>query len=241
MPRVKLIIEYDGYGFNGWQSQKNQPTIQDSIESALVTVFREQIRITGSGRTDSGVHARNQVAHADIPEMDLLRLKRSLNGLIPEAIVIKDIRECSSDFHARYDAVSRRYRYYISRVPTAINRTYMWQTFFPLNYVLMQLGATRLTSVTDFKSFCKTGSSVKHYQCNIRKCTWNFTRDVAIFEIIANRFLHGMVRAIVGTLIEMGRGQLRLDEFEKIIKARDRRTVRYSVPPQGLVLEEVVY
>jgi tRNA pseudouridine38-40 synthase len=164
-----------------------------------------------------------------------------LNGLIPNTIVIKDIRECDSDFHARYDAISRRYRYYISRVPTAINRTFMWQAFFPLNYVLMQIGAQRIKSITDFKSFCKTNSELKHYRCNITESTWFFFNDSLIFEIIANRFLHGMVRAIVGSLIELGRGQISLDEFEHMIKAKDRRTVPYSAPAHGLVLEDVIY
>lgn len=113
--------------------------------------------------------------------------------------------------------------------------------FSLLNYVLMQQGAKRLISVTDFKSFCKTGSDVTHYQCSIRECAWTFTKDVLIFEITANRFLHGMVRAIVGTHIEMGRGKLRLDEFEQILKAGDRITVPFSAPAHGLVLEEVVY
>jgi len=241
MPRIKIIVEYDGSDFNGWQSQRNQPTIQDSIESALSTLFRKKIRITGSGRTDTGVHARNQVAHADIPETDIFRLKRSLNGLIPEEIVIKDIRECNSDFHARFDATSRRYRYYISRVPAALSRKYVWQVFFPLNLVLIQLGADRISTVTDFKSFCKTGSEVEHYLCDVNKCSWDLRGDKMIFEIIANRFLHGMVRAIVGTLVELGRGKLSLEGLEAILEAGDRRTVPYSAPAQGLILEEVTY
>ncbi len=241
MPRIKLVIEYDGSAYSGWQSQKNQPTIQDALEGAFQTIFRESISVTGSGRTDTGVHARNQVAHADIPESDLFRLKRSLNGLLSDTIVIKGIRECKSDFHARYDAISRRYRYYISRVPTALNRHYAWQVFYPLNLVAMQYAAKRLQSENDFKSFCKAGSEVNHYRCRIFESRWMVENGMLVYQIVANRFLHGMVRAVAGTLVEVGRGNVSFRAFEQMIRARDRTYVPYSAPARGLFLEEVVY
>lgn len=241
MPKVKLVIEYDGSEFYGWQSQKEQPSIQDSIEGALSTIFGRPVAVTGAGRTDSGVHARNQVAHLSIPEHDTDRLRRSLNGLLPSSIAVKKIEECKPDFHARYDAISRRYRYYISRVSTAVNRNFVWQLRYPLNLVLMQRAATRILSVTDFRSFCKARSEVKHHRCRIISSCWFVKKEILIYEVTANRFLHGMVRALVGTQIELGRGKITWNDFERMIRSKDRNQVPFSAPAKGLFLEEVRY
>lgn len=241
MRRIKLVIEYDGSQFFGWQRQRNQVTVQEKIEHALYTIFRQRISVVGSGRTDTGVHARNQIAHADIPEFDLFRLKHALNGILSEAIVVKHVNYCEADFHSRFDASCRLYRYYISQKPTAIFRNWVWQIYFPLNLTLMMQGAEFIEQTQDFRSFCKAKSEVNHHRCTIHHNRWFYENELLVYEISANRFLHGMVRAIVGALIEVGRGKLSLQDFNSGIKSRDRKSMPFSAPPQGLILEEVRY
>ena len=241
MHRIKLTVEYDGTNYFGWQFQKKQITIQEEIERALSIIFKMEIRVTGAGRTDTGVHARNQVAHLDIPEYDLDKLKHSLNGILKPDIRIKQIEKCANNFHARFDAKIRHYYYQFTQYPTAINRAFAWQIFFPVNIALMQEGAKIIAGIKDFKSFCKTKSEVKNHFCDILISRWFFMNDLLIYEIAANRFLHGMVRAIVGALIDLGRGQIDLVNLEKIIASRDRRQVLNAAPAHGLFLEKIVY
>jgi len=239
--RVKFIIEYDGSAYFGWQFQNNQISVQEAVEKALFVIFKKLIRITASGRTDRGVHARGQTVHMDIPDIDLNRLKRSLNGLLAKDIVIKSISRCCEDFHARFDAKLRTYRYTISTEPSALNRRFAWFVYCPLNIVLLQKGAEIITQYNDFQSFCKTGSNVKNYLCRIESSRWMMQDRLLIYEISANRFLHGMVRAVTGSLIDLGRGIISLKNLKEIIEARDRTLIKSSAPPQGLVLEEVKY
>ena len=241
MQRIKLIIEYDGSGFAGWQYQKGQPTIQAEIEKALHVIFKKEIRITGAGRTDAGVHARAQTAHLDILEYDLNKLQRSLNGLLPNQIVIKKTDKAEGDFHARFSAVSRRYRYYISLQPVAINRHQLWYINFPLNLRLMQMAAALIKKTEDFQAFCKVKSEVDHYRCTIMESRWFYRDDLLIYEVKANRFLHGMVRALTGSMIDVGKGHFSLRAFKEIIESKDRTRLRTTAPAKGLVLEEVEY
>lgn len=241
MHRIKLTIEYDGTEYNGWQFQKNQVTIQEEIERALSIIFNKDIRIVGAGRTDTGVHARNQTAHLEIPEFDLDKLKHSLNGILKKDIRIKNIQNCVYDFHARFDAITRHYCYQISLHPTATDRAFAWQIFFPINLALMQDGADLIAGTKNFKAFCKTKSEVKHHLCDISKSHWSFKGNLLIYEIAANRFLHGMVRAIVGTLVDLGRGHIDLGYLKKIIKKKDRILILNTAPAHGLFLENVIY
>ncbi|HHE55229.1 MAG TPA: tRNA pseudouridine(38-40) synthase TruA [Caldithrix abyssi] len=241
MRRVKAVFEYDGTNYYGWQLQKGQRTIQGEIEQALKIIFKKRIPVTGSGRTDTGVHARNQVAHFDIPETNLNILKRSLNGLLASDIVVKSLEFCAPDFHARFDAKKRLYRYYISPQPTALNRNFAWVVWQPLNWTLMQVGAERIKPVQDFRAFCKVKSEVKHHRCLILESRWLRKEDLLVYEITADRFLHGMVRAIVGTLVALGSGKITLAEMERIIDSGDRRLVPQTAPARGLVLEKVEY
>lgn len=243
MSRVKIIIEYEGTHYFGWQLQKGQRTIQGEIEKALHVIFKKLIRVTGSGRTDTGVHARAQVAHFDIPEHPLNRLKHSLNGLLPRDIVIKNIASVEDDFHARFNATERRYRYYIALRPTALNRRFAWIILNPLNITLMQQGAEIFKNLEDFQAFCKVNSNVKHYRCTVFTSRWLFKSDeeLLVYEIAANRFLHGMVRAIVGSLVALGQGKMTIGELQEIMASRDRTRVPLTAPPQGLILEEVKY
>lgn len=241
MHRIKLTIEYDGTEYFGWQLQKNQVSIQEEIERALSIIFKMDIHIVGAGRTDTGVHARNQIAHLDIPKFDLDKLKSSLNGILEPNIRIKEVSRCAIDFHSRFDAKIRYYRYAISLKPTAINRAFAWQIFFPIDLDLMQEGAKIIFNTKDFKTFCKTKSDVKNHLCEISESQWFYKNDLLIYEIAGNRFLHGMVRAIVGTLVDLGRGQIDLKHLKKIIEKRDRTLVLNTAPAHGLFLEKIIY
>jgi tRNA pseudouridine38-40 synthase len=241
MHRIRITIEYDGTNYFGWQFQNNQITIQEEIERALFTIFNQKIRITGAGRTDSGVHALNQTAHLDIPEFDLNKLKHSMNGILKPDIRIKSVQKCTDNFHARFDAVARYYWYRISLQPTAIHRSFAWQIFFPMNITLLQEGAKIIAGTNNFKAFCKVKSEVKHYECRIFNSRWFFRDGLLVYEIAANRFLHGMVRAIVGSLIELSRGRLSLSDLKTIIEKKDRRLIPATAPAKGLFLKNVVY
>lgn len=241
MQRIKLVLEYDGTGYSGWQIQKGQTSIQQVLEDALNVLFKKKIRITGAGRTDAGVHARNQVAHCNIPQADLFRLRRSLNGLLNTDVIIKEVQVVEADFHARFDASSRRYRYSISTIDTALNRFYSWNIRHQLNLSLMQVAAKIISGTEDFKSFCKVKSEVNHFRCQIFQSRWLKREELLVYEIEANRFLHGMVRAIVGSLVEVGRGKLSLSEFKSIIQSGDRTQIAATAPAKGLVLEQIKY
>ena len=241
MQRIKLVLEYDGTGYSGWQIQNGQSSIQEELERALFVLFKQQIRVTAAGRTDAGVHARNQVVHCDIPDFDIFKLKRSLNGILNRDMAVKEISSAGADFHARFDATARRYRYYITTDVSPLNRMYAWTVHYPLNFTLMQAGAKIVAEYDDFKAFCKVNSNVKHYRCSVLSSRWLKNDAIYIYEIKANRFLHGMVRAITGTLIELGRGKITLSEMRKMIELQDRQQVPGAAPAKGLVLEEVSY
>lgn len=241
MRRIKLTVEYDGTNYYGWQFQKGQITIQESIERAFKTIFKKHIRVTAAGRTDTGVHARCQVVHADIPGYDLNRLKRSLNGILEKDIRIKTAEPCADDFHARFDATIRRYRYTIALTPAALDRNFVWQIHDRLNLTLMQEGARIIAGTENFQAFCKLKSEVNHYVCRIYESRWFIKDERLIYEIAADRFLHGMVRAIVGSLIDLGRGMFTLGQFREIIASGDRTKIITTAPPTGLVLDYVGY
>lgn len=241
MPRIKLTIEYEGTAYNGWQKQNNGKTIQGEIEQALKTFCRQEISLIGAGRTDAGVHALNQVAHCDVPDVDNRKLLNSINGLVNKNIVVKKIENCNADFHARYDAKTRLYKYIISKVPTAINRNFAWYISYPLNITLMQVAANRIKETRDFQSFCKAHSSNKTYDCIIYKSAFFIKDDLLIYEIEANRFLYGMVRAIMGTLVRIGSGKLNPDDLSGIIHSKDRTQVPFTAPAKGLVLHNIRY
>jgi len=249
MPRIKIIVEYDGTEYSGWQLQKKGKTIQGEIESALKTIYKKRIAVTASGRTDAGVHARNQVAHFDLRDFDesvnitdaLFKLKKSLNGLVKKDIVIKKLELCHAEFHARFDARSRIYRYFITQIPTSVNRNFSWYISYPLNFTLMQEAADELLNLKDFNSFCKTGSSNKTTLCSVKKSQWFKQADMWVYEIEANRFLYGMVRAIMGTLVALGQGKLRYEQFLEIIDPGYSGSISFLAPARGLFLEKINY
>ena len=240
--RFSLLIEYDGTEYAGWQIQNGQRTIQGEIEKALKIIYKETIKITGAGRTDSGVHAKGQVAHFDIKkDVNLEKLQNSLNGLLLNDIRIKEIFESKNTFHARYEAKWREYHYYIAKKPSALNNKLVWHIPYLLDIKQMQKASRQLLGKNNFKCFCRTISDVKNYICLIKKTQWLETEELLIFKIIANRFLHGMVRAIVGTLVDIGKGKLDSSVMKEILESKDRSKASQSAPAKGLILEKVYY
>ena len=243
MRNIKLKIEYDGTDFVGWQRQATGRSVQAEIESVLRTVTDEYVVITGAGRTDAGVHARGQVANFKIEStIATTDLRRALNGLLPADIVIHAVEEVDDHFSARYSARERTYRYFISSRLTAIERRFCWQLFYPLDMERLQEASGIIARTTDFQSFCRAKSGVDNYLCTINEAKWELLPSgVLVFVIKANRFLYGMVRALVGTMVDVGRGYLSVQEFKEIIEAKDRREAGMAAPPHGLFLEEVLY
>ncbi len=240
--RYSLLIEYDGSDYSGWQIQKAQKTIQGEIEKALEVVLKTKTGIIGAGRTDTGVHAKGQVAHFDSnSDLVLEKFQRSLNGLLPNDIRIKRCKAAEDDFHARYSAKERKYSYYISNEPTAIYRLYSWQLNYNLDITQMQKAANKILGKHNFKSFCRNISEVSHHLCTINSVDWIIKESILKFEIAADRFLHGMVRALVGTFVDIGIGKLTIDDFMRIVDAKDRTKASQAVPARGLFLDQVKY
>lgn len=240
----RLCIEYDGTDFHGWQIQPNGITIQESLEKALHTVLRAPTAIVGSGRTDAGVHARGQVAHFKTEQpIDPFRLRRSLNGVLPNSIAILSVDEADDAFHARYSARQRRYHYFACTAPRALDRRYRWFLRPAPNFDVMNEAARHLLGQHNFSAFCKTRSETENRICTIARSQWVAEERAENwrFEIVGDRFLHGMVRAIVGTLIEIGRDKRPATDLPRVLASQDRREAGSAAPAHGLVLAHVGY
>ena len=239
-----MRIEYDGSAFHGWQVQPDRPTVQEAIEQALATALRVRPDVVGSGRTDAGVHARGQVAHfrTDV-RLDPFRLLGSLGGLLPKTIAVHALEEVRPDFHARFDARRRRYHYYVSLWPRALERTWRLHLRPAPDFDRMNQAARVLLGTHDFDAFCRTASATRNRVCTVEQASWVADGRPGDwrFEIVADRFLHGMVRAIVGTLLEIGRGRRPVDDLARVLASHDRREAGPAAPAHGLVLEQVEY
>jgi tRNA pseudouridine38-40 synthase len=234
--------------FAGWQVQPGETTVQGVLEESLAIVARQSVRLHGSGRTDTGVHAIGQVAHFDVDSpLDPFRLRRAVNGVLQDccagAIVILEAEHATDSFHARYDATRRRYHYAASGQPRAIDRRTRWLMRPEPDWELMNDAATALLGEHHFGSFCITASATMKRVCRVFRAEWiEEERDGDWrFVIDADRFLHGMVRAIVGTLVAIGYGRIPAKRLPEIIEAHDRRAAGASAPAHGLTLVEVVY
>lgn len=239
-----MTFSYNGGRYHGWQIQPNGNSVQEELQRALSTLLRQEIAVTGAGRTDAGVHARMMVAHFDATLGDLSpeQLKYKLNRLLPWDIAVQKVEVVSDDLHARFSAKSRMYRYYVHTAKDPFLRPYSCELHYPLDFGRMNEAARLLLDFEDFGAFCKAGADVKTTLCDVTKAEWVQTSATTwYFEIRANRFLRNMVRAVVGTLIEVGRGRLSLDEFVKVIEGKKRTEAGESMPGHALYLEDIVY
>ena len=228
--------------YAGWQRQENGITIQGEIESVLSQMFQEHVNVVGAGRTDAGVHARGQVANVKTETtLDCFQILGGLKGLLPEDIVVHEVVDVPLDFHARYSAKERTYSYSLTTKPTALKRLYAWQVRYRLDVPAMQSCAESIVGEHDFTSFSKAGSDVDHYRCTVNRSQWQNEEDFIIFTISADRFLYGMVRALVGTMVDVGRGYSSKKDFLDIFNGKNRAEAGMAAPARGLVLENIVY
>ncbi|MDX1905576.1 MAG: tRNA pseudouridine(38-40) synthase TruA [Bacteroidia bacterium] len=241
--RYILDISYRGTAYGGWQSQPNAPSVQAALEQALATILRSPVSVTGAGRTDAGVHARRQMAHFDWDEPLTGRILARVNGVLPRDIAVHTLYETPDPaFSCRFTATSRTYRYQVSTRKAPLLPDLAAWVRFPLDPDSMNEGAAWLMSYESFESFCKSHSYNDHFRCRIDRAHWYAGEDgLLVFEITANRFLRGMVRAIVGSLIEVGRGVLTPEDFRRMIEAQDRRAAGPNAPPEGLFLWDITY
>ena len=244
MNRYFVTLSYDGTRYHGWQIQPNGVSVQERLQEALSTLLRKPVAVTGAGRTDAGVHARMMVAHFDWEDdaIDGRQLAYKLNRLLPFDIAVNKVEAVSIEMHARFSATSRMYRYYIHTMKDPFQRAYSCEIHYPLDFSKMNEAAQVLMTYEDFGAFCKSGADVKTTLCQVTKAEWVQTSPTTwYFEIRANRFLRNMVRAVVGTLIEVGRGRLSLDDFKRVIEGKQRSDAGESMPGNALFLEDVVY
>lgn len=238
-----IQLSYDGAAYHGWQKQPNARSVQQTLQEALSTLLQTDIEVVGAGRTDAGVSARMMVAHFETDKAcDNEQLVYKLNKLLPHDIAVQRIWEVPDEMHARFSAFSRTYHYYIHTRKDPFVRQYSWLVTFPLDFARMNEAASRLPDFDDFTSFSKVNTDTKTNLCNVTEARW--TREgenTWRFTITANRFLRNMVRAIVGTLIEVGRGRMTVDEFCQVIEQRNRCSAGDSVPGHALFLVDVSY
>ena len=245
MRNIKLLIEYDGTNYQGWQVQPKGPTIQGILEEKIGLLTGQSVQLFGSGRTDSGVHALGQVAHFKTQsQMDIHTIRRALNSLLPHDIVIQKAEEVDEGFHARKHSKSKIYEYRIlnRNLRSAFHRGYVWHIPQKLNLTEMKKATQSLIGEHDFSAFRTVGSPTRTTVRRVIRAEWKRGRDGLIrFEIEANGFLKQMVRSIIGTLVEIGKGRMEAAEIREILNSRDRKEAGPTAPAQGLFLKEVKY
>lgn len=244
MRNIKITIEYDGTGYHGWQRQPNGISVQEVLEDKLALITNDKVRLIGSGRTDAGVHAMGQVANFKTEtKIECKNLLRGINSLLPADISIRDVADVDDSFHARYSAKSKVYVYriYNSPVRSPLYRNYSWHVFEKLDVVSMGDAASFLVGTKDFSSFCAANGDAKTSTRTVLDCIIKDDIPMITFTIEANGFLRHMVRNIVGTLIDVGKGRTTQKEFMEIMESRDRNNAGATAPPQGLFLMNVKY
>lgn len=242
--RVRLDLEYDGGGFFGWQLQPGKTTVQGALEKALSVLYQGRtIRVHGSGRTDAGVHATGQVAHVLLPDQrhSLARVGLSLNALTPPSLVVHRVSIVDSQFDARRTAVARIYRYRLASRPLAYGRQYVWSVPRPLSFAQLGRCAEALPGSHSFASFCVAKSAGRGTECRILWARWRRSREEWRFEICGNRFVHGMVRSLVGTMVAVAEGRLSVESFRGLLTEPNRRGAAPPAPAHGLTLVQVLY
>ncbi|MCO6149549.1 tRNA pseudouridine(38-40) synthase TruA [Flavobacterium sp. NRK1] len=240
--RYFIEFAYNGKNYCGWQYQPHSPSVQETLNKALSTLIRTEIDVTGAGRTDTGVHARQMYAHFDHEEIrDTAKLIQRLNSFLPKDIVVYNIIPLHDGAHARFDAVSRTYEYHIHTFKDAFDNEGSWYNFNSLNVEKMNEAAQQLFNYTNFKCFSKTHTDVRTFNCDIKEAYCVQNGNKLVFTISADRFLRNMVRAIVGTLVNVGMEKITINDFKDIIESRDRNRAGFSVPAHGLYLTKVIY
>jgi tRNA pseudouridine38-40 synthase len=245
MHRYFIRLAYNGRDFHGWQQQDNAPSVQGAITGALSMILSEKISLVGCGRTDTGVHAREFFAHFELPlqvsQSDLDHLAFRLNRFLPASIVIFWIREVDPGLHARFSALSRTYRYYIHTFKDPFLEETSWYVHDLLDHERMEEGCKMLLATSDFTSFSKLHSAAKTNICHLTEAAWTRDGSRLVFTVTADRFLRNMVRAMVGTLVDLGKGKITIEDLKAIIEAKDRSDAGQSVPAHGLFLEKIIY
>ncbi len=235
-------ISYSGANYHGWQEQKNARGLQEVISQAITLLLKDEIKLVGSGRTDAGVHALQQVAHFDvIKTFDENNLKMRLNRFLPDDISIQKIYPVHDHVHARFSAISRTYEYRVIAEKNPFRTGQAWYIRSPLDLTLLNEASRILLEYDDFQSFSRVKTDVKHFRCHLISASWMRHDQQVIFKIRSDRFLRGMVRAIVGTIVELSQGKISIPEFRKIIKSKNRRSAGPAAPAHGLYLAKVEY
>jgi tRNA pseudouridine38-40 synthase len=240
--RYFLELSYNGKAYHGWQNQPNAISVQEVLEKALSTILKDTIDIVGAGRTDAGVHASLMYAHLDFDgQLNSKDLTYKLNSFLPKDIAIYDVFKVKADAHARFDALSRTYHYKVSTLKNVFDYDYTYQMHLPLDIEAMNTACKILFEYKNFQCFSKSNSDVKTYNCDIMEASWIQNDNELLFTIKANRFLRNMVRAIVGTMINIGLGKLESQDLHQIIESRNRGKAGFSVPAHGLYLVDIEY
>jgi len=247
MARFFLTLSYNGAEFNGWQVQENTPnTVQQVLEEKMSMLLKEKIEVVGCGRTDTGVNARNFIAHFNSHCPDLISNKKhwiyKFNTVLPSSVSVNDIRKVKEDAHARYTAEQRTYYYFLHQKKNPFIENFSWYVYGQLDFELMNKAAAELLNYEDFSSFSKSNTQVKTNICKISKAVWQKCgEDQWRFTISADRFLRGMVRAIAGTLVQVGKERISISDFKKIIEAKDRKVAGENAPAHALFLTGIKY
>ena len=240
--RYFIRFSYFGKNYHGWQRQPNAITVQEVLEDCLSKLLGEAIEVVGAGRTDTGVHAKEMFAHFDMDSTLILeKLLRRMNAFLPEDIAIQDISSVVSDAHARFSALERTYKYWVVQKKDPFHSDLAHCVLQKLDISAMNEAASILLNHSDFECFSKSNSDVKTFICDLRKAAWTIEVDKLVFTITADRFLRNMVRAVVGTLLEIGLGKRKPSEMEDILKSKNRAEAGVSVPAKGLYLTQVRY
>jgi tRNA pseudouridine38-40 synthase len=240
--RYFIEFAYKGTNYHGWQYQPNATSVQETLNKALETIFKTEIDLVGAGRTDTGVHAKQMFAHFDLDhEIDVPHAIHKLNSFLPSDIAIAAIHKVADDNHARFDATIRTYEYHIHTTKDAFINEDSWYYHNSLNIELMNAACKMLLNHTDFECFSKVHTDVNTFNCKISEAYWQQNGNKLLFTISADRFLRNMVRAIVGTMVNIGLEKVSLQEFNEIIESKDRSKAGFSVPAHGLYLTKVEY
>jgi tRNA pseudouridine38-40 synthase len=242
MSRFFVAIKYDGTNYHGWQIQQNANSVQAELNKALSTLLQKEILVTGAGRTDTGVHAKQLFAHFDtIIDFDIKKIRFKLNTLLPDDISCSSITKVNDDAHARFGATARTYEYWITpnKNPFLVNKAYY--SPYSLNIELMNKASSQLLNYTDFSCFSKSNTDTHTNDCDVTFANWEIKENCIVFTITANRFLRNMVRAIVGTMLEIGQEKITPDQLDTIINSKNRSEAGTSAPAHGLYLTQVIY